>query len=608
MYPPVLRSRVALLDILSSSPTLGLDLEYGDTWETRNKISIIGVSDGQRTASCNWNNDVIAGLRALARKNWVGHNLVSADFRVLAANGCLPAGEDFDTLILWYLTNAHLCTAVGKATIDSEGDRKGRGFMNIWTMASVSTDLPNWKLCRGDDCYGGCPVHDVFGYNGLDAYAPLAALPALQKKVKLLGVGGLYPVLSRNMAVCAAMRERGVCVDADTLNDIEAQLKQEKDKLLATLSSEVNWASPKQITEYFQSKYRVTLKSTGQEELERYTYPEARTLCEIKELGKGAKAWFDARYIDRSGYAHPTFTPCGTSTGRLSSSKPNFQNLPRRRAIGRLLRKAIIPRSKDLIFLKADWSQAENRTVLWDAGYKGEVPLDVHSWMTKEMDIGEDHPAARKLGGARDVGKRVIHATNYLEGLVLFDLSELKSDRRTREQRAGALLVFPEWRFQNKTVCFTGVNLASALFDSATWEARAEANRLVQKYFQAFPQVRDWQRRITSEVERDGCIRSPFGRFLLSYGREEEQLKTAAAFRGSGPVADYAIRAMNALEDEGIGITLQVHDELLFEVDRGEEEKLAGRVREIMETEYLPGLKLPVKFERGENYGDLQKV
>jgi len=174
---------------LKPSPYLGVDFE----WDVRNNVpTILGVSDGTLTVSVEHKDGWPLFKTLLDRPSLilVGHNFLQADLQVLTSLGVeWPTDRVDDTIVWHWLTNPELCKAGGKA-IDGDGDKRGRGFMNLYTAMMLSVGASNWKACVGDaQCVGErrpCPKHNVFGYNGNDAYWPVQAIPALKTKAALI--------------------------------------------------------------------------------------------------------------------------------------------------------------------------------------------------------------------------------------------------------------------------------------------------------------------------------------------------------------------------------------------------------------------------------------
>lgn len=552
----------------------GLDLE----WSGEN-ISILGLSDDKKVCSTSYaeHREVLAEMAKDESLEWVGHNIIAADFQELEHDGIhMPTDPKrvHDTIISFWLTNAHLCkTTKGKADEDGS-ERKGRGFMNLGTMLSLNTDLQHYKECRqvthsetsiemvvnkkGDlkpkkvkheivdnECVGPCPVHDVFGYNGIDTIGPVMALPSLQFQMRLRDVSKLYPLHVDVANVLAKMSARGVYVNLPYVNKLRDDFNLQKGEYwnpeLEAGSLPFNPRSGPKVKEWFKERYDLKLENTQEETireaLEKHEdIPELESLLDFKELGNGPDRWFGQKFLKGSDLLHGRFG-FFTSTGRLMSAGPNLQNVAKRRVdratgenVGKRIRRALIA-PEGYWWIKADYSQAENRVLMYLAGI--EPPkVDFHSWMAAQLNLDEKSPFAQALGGPRDAGKSVIHATDYLEGLQLIDPRALHDKRIKAEIEAGARIVFPDWTFEGRIVSFTGINLARRALKKATRENRRYALEAQQKYFAALPKIRDVQKMITKQCELNKAVITPPGYYLLSYGMAEDRLKQAAAMWG----------------------------------------------------------------------------
>lgn len=623
------------LRLLDPQPYLSLDWE----WRIRdNKPTILGASDGVRTVSVPHEDGKPFLLELLANRpqtKILGHNFLSSDLGVAREEGILIAPEQVDDTILWHwLTNMSLCKGTKKAD-DEEGAKRGRGFMNLWTMCGFYTDAPNWKDCIGAGCEGSgrpCPRHNAFGYNGNDCYWPVHAMPHMLRRAKLMGVDKLYP-LHRDVAVILAkMSERGLLIDVPYVDTLRKDFESECERIEREFASfGLNPNSNPKVIDYF-AKRGIKLEDNKEETIrqacDEHDDAHLELLLEFKELGNGPDRWFAPRkfdwdknewkgYVDEYGFIHCNLN-FFTSTGRFACSNPNLQNISKRRrdrrtgeSLGKRVRRAVIAPEGFWLY-RADLKNAENRVFLHLSGHTDIPDIDFHSWMRDTIGIKEDDPFALTLGSARDAAKSVTHATDYLEGLVLLYPGEERSPKVRKEVEIGARLIFPEWTVWGKTVSFTGINLARRAFGDATYESRRRALSVQMKYFNAFSKVRSLQQHITTQVEKERCVRPPTGYVLGSYGPELDQLKTAAATWGQNPVAHVTKLALkNAENHPHLTQVLQVHDELLFYADKRHEPKEVYKwIRECMEVEMpeIPGMIIPAEPSHGPNWADQKSI
>lgn len=630
------------IDRFAGAKLLGNDLE----WSQYQHPTVLGLSDGDRTVSVPWV-DGVDRFKQLVRDPetlWVGHNIVAADLIVLRRLGIdLPLDRIEDTIIWFWLTNMHLAKAPNKSALqEDEGERRGRGFYNLGTLLSIYTDIWHYKDCRGSECTGPCPDHAPFEYNGIDALGPVQALGPLKRQARLRGVDKLYPMHRELAFVLAQMQEFGVRIDVPYVygrdrhplgstdgQSLDEQFRREREEIAGRLP--FNPASPKQVVAWF-GDHGIVLSDAQEatiaeavDDLDERAPQELIDLLDYKTLGNGVDRWYEPEYrdsrgwvlgyLDDRGYIHPR-TASFTSSGRLMQSGPNLQNAGKRRQlrIGKVRKAVIAPEGWYIV--RADLSNAEGRTVLYYGGYT-EVPDDVHTWMVKNIGLTEDEPFAKALGGARAAAKSVVHASNYLEGLQLKSREALRTKRVRSEVDAGARIVFPDWTFRGEVVTFTGVNLAQRVFGSATFENRKRALDVMTRYIdQGFPGIRDFHKRVTKELERDHCVRTPHGYMKLSYDpNHNDELKTAVSIWGSQTTAHLnklAILDCWRKFEAGRPMrpVLPVHDELLCYVrDDVPPAEAMSWIKESMEIDLpeLPGLRIPADPSYGPSWAEQQK-
>lgn len=666
---PIVSRRASDIEKLYGKSPLGLDLEF----DSNDRITILGLSDGTLTISVPWSEGreyLCTLLHNYPETVFVGHNLCSADIPLLATNGIdISLDNVEDTILLHYLTSPHLCKATGKASLDEEAgasDRRGRGFMNLGTMCSIHTSLAYWKECIGEEaCLAQkrpCPEHAPYEYNGIDALAGVLALPSLKRVAAFRQVDSLYSMHKELMATLAEIRDFGVRIDVSYVKQLKQEFEEEKEAAAKELP--FNPDSPKQIMEYFRGK-GIELENAQEEtirelveELGDEALPQLIALLDYKELGNGPDRWFAPRYrddngwwkgfMDEVGFVHPNQTPF-TSSSRLACANPNFHNVVKRRLsrkqckcehpktehvsidgklkctrcecqafsgypIGKKIRRAIIAPDEWFI-VKGDFSNAENRCYLYLSGY--EPPEgDLHDWMVKNIGLTEQDEFAIRLGGARDASKSVTHAVDYGEGLQLKEPSQLRTPKIKKEIECGARLVFPEWKFRDKVVTFSGINLANRAFGDATLANRAKANAISARYIdQTFPKIRDLQKRIFKQVEQQSAVYLPMGYCTLMYGKDEDMLKTALSIWGSGPIAHLLKTAiLTSWREFKRGrqqrLVLSVHDELLTFTHRSiSPDEGCAWLAESMDVEdiSMPGFRVPSAISYGDNWRDQTK-
>lgn len=667
MYPEVART----LPQWKGCPShLFLDLEFNGLTPT-----ILGVADETRGYSVPWD----SGAFWLAPLLWdpflpiVGHAILTADRRVLeSALGLkIPLSRFQDTMIWHYLCNAELCKGANKGAADEDDedggfgprDVRGEGFMDLWTMASLYTHLPNWKWpwnCKGA-CGESrpCPRHQPYWYNGLDALALSLAWPQLMQDRTAKGIpDALYDHVARLTILCQHMTDTGVMVDRARIKEIAALIEAEKDRLFPcheehrigkkgqilkgmrdVWDAPFNPRSPKQVTDWFAGR-EVFLGSTEKDDIELaldQLEPESEThewlsrLYDYKVSGKGIGPWLSDEYIDSDNLLHSRFIPTASSLGRLASSGPNFQNIPINGKYMKRVREAIIAQPGYKL-VTADKKQLELRICLWAAG----APMRIVSGTPQPCGIckkehvpggdafcGLVEAEARMFDeavehisiagfGARKTAKSVTHGGDYGEGMTLLRPSQLDSKRTKAMIDAGALLVYRDWEYCGKLVAFNGVNLAKRLFGDASWGNRKKALQIQDALYSSpsIRPIREWQKRVSHLVQDRNCHHLATGRYLdvSCYPDPVDRLKIALAFEGQGGGAEDAQEGGLRYENEkGHDLPIaQVHDEWIWErpvsETRAESEEFCSRLA--LPSERLPGFQCPIDVGEGLRWSE----
>lgn len=663
-FPEVLLNNAGFERVLDrATDCLGIDFEFNPKTE---KPSILGISVRNLAAAVKWEPNQARKTLEWCIKNGiklVGHSVIGADKPVLEKALGIKTTLDMweDTMVEHYICHHDFTKNTAKDD-DGEGSL---GLMNLYVMASMTTNAYQWKICRGRACDGPCPKHNVFEYCAIDSWAGIEGHYVMQEEMKQMGVPHhFYRELMELSEVCDQMERQGLRINIPYIEKLNVEMEEAKDKIFEyeevgknRYYKEFNPRSSDQIITWFKARgenYKTTdikyiqkvLEKKGadgehgelaqylqyldenferQDEVTRNLYK----LYNYKKSGKGSDAWFDEKYRERD-FIHPRFIVTGTSSGRLASSRPNFQNIPTRgwAAIKdqggneyNRIKAAIIPRSDDLDFLEADASQLELRVVLYLAGLDpAAAGPDAFTWLIQQDYEGFKKAAAlwpgldeNKVSDVRDVAKSMSHAANYMEGIKIFYATDLESTTIKRQIENGAIRLYSDWEYCGGIVGFTGSNLAFRFFGS-----RSDANRKIaltiqeDVYFKNFPDIRKWQQKVLAEIEARGYVQSPTGRFLRLYGSPEDNAKIGVAFMGQGVGGDHIEAIMLRYKrEQNFIFDLMVHDSLLAGIPKGWSDKQAFEFIEPMSQESgirLPGFRAPIKVKRGANYGEMHKL
>ena len=392
------------------------------------------------------------------------------------------------------------------------------------------------------------------------------------------------------MPVLAGMEAAGIRVDAPLLAELSRDFAERAGALaeecFELAGREFNLASPRQLGAVLFDELGLPhpgrrgksgARSTDHavlEDLAAEGHILPGKILKWRELAKLRSTYADAlqkRIHPETGRVHTRFSQIGAATGRFSSSDPNLQNIPVRTAEGRRLREAFIAEEGRLL-LSVDYSQIELRLA---AEITGEGAL------LAAFRRGED-----------------IHAATAAE---IFSLPPNK--------------VPPERRREAKAINF-GILYGISPFGLARSLniPQAEARAFMDSYFKRYPAIQGWMEAVRKEVRRSGRVETAFGRIIhlpqiRSGNPAQRRFAERAAINApiQGTAADIIRRAMirlpEALARAGLSarLLLQVHDELLLEVEEAELEAASAVVCEVMEGAHAPGLNLalPLVAEAG---------
>ncbi len=425
------------------------------------------------------------------------------------------------------------------------------------------------------------PVADAVKYAAEDADITLRLWQTLKPKLHSVGVTTVYETLERPLVPVLAQMERyGVKVDRDTLSRMSNAFAQKMAGLEAELyemaGREFNVQAPGQVgTILFEEmgleggkKTKTGQWSTPADALEdlatEHDFP-ARIL-DYRQLAKLKSTYTDALqdHINAdTGRVHTSYSIAGANTGRLASTDPNLQNIPIRSEEGRRIREAFVAEEgKTLVAL--DYSQIELRIL----AHIADIPA-----LKQAFKEGQD-----------------IHAMTASE---MFDVP---MDEMT-----------PDIRRQAKAINFgviygiSGFGLARNLRIP-----RGEAQGFIDRYFERFPGIRAYMDDTVAFAKENAYVETLFGRKIHTPEINAKGPHAGFAKRAAinapiqGTAADVIRRAMVRMPDAIAGMPakmlLQVHDELIFEVEDGAVDDLIGVARSVMENASDPAVKLDVKL------------
>ncbi|KAA2213744.1 DNA polymerase I [Teichococcus oryzae] len=440
--------------------------------------------------------------------------------------------------------------------------------------------------------FGQVALDKATAYAAEDADVTLRLWRALKPRLRPDQALALYEQVERRMiAVLRDMEIAGIKVDGAELTrigeDFSARMVVLEKEIHELAGKPFNVGSPKQLGEILFDEQKLPGGKRGKagawgtdaavlEDLASRGHELPRKVLHWRQLAKLKSTYVEglAAQIDpRDKRVHTDFSMAITSTGRLSSTEPNLQNIPIRTEEGARIRRAFVAEPGHVL-LAADYSQIELRLL----AHLADVPS-----LREAFEKGED-----------------IHSRTAA------DIFNLAPDQVDREARRRA-----------KTINF-GIIYGMSAFGLASRLGipAAEARSIIEAYFSRYPGILEEMERLKSEAREKGYVTTPFGRKLWIDGiQAKEQARRGNAERAAinapfqGGAAEIIKRAMvrmpRALREAGLSarMLLQVHDELLFEVPEAEIEATAECVRQVMES--VAELRVPLKAEigHGPNWG-----
>jgi len=509
----------------------------------------------------------------------VGQNL-KYDVIVLRGHGVNVAGVRFDTMLADYLLEA------GRRNHNL--DDLARRYLGHTTQKIKELIGSGKRQKRMDEV----PVDDVTAYAAEDADVPWRLRPLLAEQLSAAGLAGLFDELEVPLiAVLAELEFNGVKIDVPRLKELSdeyglrlAGLEQE---IYEAAGCEFNIASPKQLAKVLfddlglpQQKKTKTGASTDAEVLSALArlHPAPAKMLEHRQYAKLKGTYIDALpqlVCPKTGRVHSSLNQVVAATGRLSSNDPNLQNIPIRTAEGREIRSAFIPGEKGWLLLAADYSQIELRML---AHFSGDEAMQA------AFAQGED-----------------IHTR------VASEVFSAPADAVTREMRRRAKAV-------NFGVIYgqSPFGLARALDIS-----KEDAANFIEAYFARYPGVEQFMEELLETCRKRGFVSTILGRRRAiegvrdaagrNHNRRQRNLAERTAINTviQGSAADLIKQAMLDMHARlkasnlPTRMLLQIHDELLFEVEASAAGELENLVVEVMAdafNEKAP-LSVPLKVD-----------
>jgi DNA polymerase-1 len=508
----------------------------------------------------------------------IGQN-IKFDMLVFAQHGITTRNID-DTMLMSYALD-------GGATSGNTGGHGMDALSQRWLgHAPISYDSVT-GTGKSRVTFDRVPLDRATAYAAEDADVTLRLWRALKPRLPAEAMTTVYETLERPLApVLMRMERRGISIDRQILSRLSGEFAQRmaglEDEIQKLAGEPFNIGSPKQLGDILFGKMGLPggkKTATGQwatgagalEDLAEQGHELPARILDWRQLAKLKSTYTDAlpNFVNpQSGRVHTSFAMAATTTGRLSSSDPNIQNIPVRNEQGRKIRAAFVamPGRK---LISADYSQIELRVL----AHMADIPqlkrafadgLDIHAMTASEMfgvPMKEMTPEIRRRAKAINFG-------------IIYGISAF--------------------------------GLANQLGIS-----REESGAYIRTYFERFPGIKDYMEATKKAVHRDGFVATIFGRKchypqIGTKNPSERAFLERAAINApiQGSAADIIRRAMIRMEPAlesaelaSVQMLLQVHDELIFEAPEADVERALPVIRKAMVDAPLPAVSLAVPLQ-----------
>ncbi|MEI2581075.1 DNA polymerase I [Scytonema sp. PRP1] len=515
------------------------------------------------------------------------------DRLVLRCQGIKLAGVVFDPMLASYVLNP-----------DSNHNLSDLALRYLGLTAKSYAELvPKGKTI------GDLDIPTVADYCGMDAYSTFKLVPKLREELEKNPV--LYKLVLEVEQplepVLAQMEYTGVRINTAYLQELSQQLEVDlakyEQQVYGIAGEKFNLGSPKQLSQILFEKLKLSTKSSRKIQTGYST--DAATLEKLQEVDTTGVidaiieyrtlSKLKSTYVDSlpklvrpdTQRVHTDFNQTATSTGRLSSSNPNLQNIPIRTAFSRQIRKAFVPEPGWLL-IAADYSQVELRIL----AHLSQEPVLVEAYQQNE-DI---HTVTARL---------------------IFEKENVTSDERRLA----------------KTINFGVIyGMGSVRFSRSTGVDKADASEFIKRFNNRYPKVFEYLEKVKKQAIAQGYVETILGRrryfeftsnSIRKYkGNKPEDvdlkklgnlgaydaglLRAAANAPIQGSSADIIkiamVRLHEILQNYQARLLLQVHDELVFEVPPKEWEELQPQIKSVMESAVSLSVPLVVDVRAGDNW------
>ena len=518
-------------------------------------------------------------FKALKKKLLVGHN-IKYDLHVMHYEGYDFINPIFDTMIAAYILDA----GQSRYSLDA-CSRKELEHVMIPISDLIGKGKSQLTFDR-------VPLGVACKYSAEDAYVTLELYEVYKDRLEKSQLLELFNKVEIALVQSLlTMEQNGVFIDTDILDSISEKIvkrtEELEDAIYDIAGYEFNINSTKQlgkllfeemeITPLKKTKTGYSTDTTVLEELAQ-NHEIAKQISEYRQLAKLQSTYILAlpKLINpKTGRIHSSFNQTIASTGRLSSTNPNLQNIPIRTELGREIRTAFYAQEANCKIVAADYSQIELRLL---------------------AILSKDEEMIKAFNEKIDIHRRTAS--------LIFDIPE---EMVTKEQRS-----------QAKTINFGIIyGMGSVRLSKTLNISRKEAKQFIENYFKTFPTIKTWMEEAKQFAHQNEYCETMWGRRLyLPYINKDNKVaadseRVAVNMPIQGSAADIIKTAMINIHDriknnKDIKMIIQVHDELVFEVDFYYLDEAKKLIREEMENalpdEYKGIIPLTVDIGEGDSW------
>ena len=501
---------------------------------------------------------------------------------ILAANGIALEGTLMDIELMHYLINPEKSHKI---------DILSRAYLNI----NIEETAPESKEEAPLSLFDEIPEEETIPSRMAEVAITGMLGEVLWKEMEELAIQDLYLTMEEPlMKVLSDMEMEGVKIDLAQLrkyaSGLTVQMNEVQERIREMAEEpDLNILSPKQIGTLLFEKLNIDPKVKPKKGV-RYTYPtDEETLSALADRHPIINEILEYRGIRKllstyiepfpsyispdSGKIHTTFNQALTATGRLSSSKPNLQNIPIRTERGKEIRKAFIPSRPDGVIVSADYSQIELRIM-------AHLSCDAH--LIEAFRSGQD-----------------VHASTAAK-IFGIDINDVTPDQRRIAKTANFGIMY---------------GISSFGLSQRLKIGRAEAKKIIDDYFANFPAISSYIEDTLTAARENGYVETIFGRrrYLPDINSKNGTVRALAERNAinapiQGTSADIIKLAMisvaRRIKEEGLKsrMVLQIHDELVFDAVLSEVARLEQIVHEEMENIVTLSVPLTIECNHGNNW------